>query len=276
MKAIIAFKKAIATIAFKKAIADIKFGDFLIFRFFTDTFTTADVAVKAFVKSLLDTQGLTDSETIDIGKTRVDQSAASDSETVQFGKTLSDSSAISDSQNISVTKVNNDTATSSDQPTIASVKVLADNPTTADLAAKLVSKSFANQSATTDAITFVPGKGFVDSSQASDAHFFSIGFALADVPVTQDSDSKNFGKFINESTGVTDDLDGEATTNDDQEMTFVKVRSELPSLSDALVILKTKILGDSSAFGDSGSIRNQGYCAFDYFAEDYVGDSRTF
>jgi len=41
-------------------------------------------------------------------------------------------------------------------------------------------------------------------------------------------------------------------------------------------MLKTKILGDSSALSDSGSIRSQGYCAFDYFAEDYVGDIRTF
>jgi len=59
-------------------------------------------------------------------------------------------------------------------------------------------------------------------------------------------------------------------------MTFVKVRTDVTAISDALAILKTKILGDSSAFTDSGSLRNQGYCAFDYFAEDYVGDSRTF
>ena len=75
---------------------------------------------------------------------------------------------------------------------------------------------------------------------------------------------------------MTDDVDGEATAEDDQDMTFVKVRSNLATVSESLVMLKTKILGDSSAFSDSGTIRSQGYCAFDYFAEDYVGDIRTF
>jgi hypothetical protein len=36
IKAVVAFKKAIATVGFKKAIAEIALGFFLIFRFFFD------------------------------------------------------------------------------------------------------------------------------------------------------------------------------------------------------------------------------------------------
>ena len=42
IKAVVAFKKAVATIGFKKAIADINFGDFLIFRFFFDVLGITD------------------------------------------------------------------------------------------------------------------------------------------------------------------------------------------------------------------------------------------
>jgi len=37
-----------------------------------------------------------------------------------------------------------------------------------------------------------------------------------------------------------------------------------------------KNLTDSPSSVDVGSLRSQGYCDFDYFAEDFVGQSRNF
>ena len=85
-----------------------------------------------------------------------------------------------------------------------------------------------------------------------------------------------FHKFINEETGVTDDLDGEATTNDDQEMTFIKVRSNIASVADLFAYSTGRVLSDTIGSSDSGSLRGQGYCAFDYFEADYVGYSQSF
>ena len=49
LKAIVAFKKAIADIDFKKAIAELKFGDFLSFRFFFDALGLSDSQSKSIL-----------------------------------------------------------------------------------------------------------------------------------------------------------------------------------------------------------------------------------
>jgi len=205
MKAIIAFKKAIATIAFKKAIADIKFGNFLIFRFFFEALGLSDSESKAIGKSLGDTSSAADLAVTGLGKSQSDQAATADSSIVGFASVQSDSSQTSDQiDTLNLSKV------------------------------------------------------FKDSSVFSEVQ------------------NMNFHKFIEEATGVTDDLDGEATTDDDQEMTFVKVRSNLATMTDTINIVKGKLFSDVSALTDSGSLRNQGYVEFSYFESDYVGDSRTF
>jgi len=205
MKAIIAFKKAIATIAFKKAIADIKFGNFLIFRFFFEALGLSDSESKAIGKSLGDTSSAADLAVTGLGKSQSDQAGTADSSIVGFASLQSDSSQTSDQiDTLNLSKV------------------------------------------------------FKDSSVFSEVQ------------------NMNFHKFIEEATGVTDDLDGEATTDDDQEMTFVKVRSNLATMTDTINIVKGKLFSDVSALTDSGSLRNQGYVEFSYFESDYVGDSRTF
>jgi len=204
MRAIIAFKKAIATIGFKKAIAEISLGFFLIFRFFTDALGLSDSQSKSVGKSLSDASTASDSTVTGLGKVTGDGSATSDAQTASLGKALSDFSAMTDAKTTSLNKGNTD------------------------------SSSFA------------------------------------------DAEIKDFHKFINEQAGVTDDLDGEASAEDDQTMTFVKVRSDLAAMTDILSIVQAKLLSDASAAADSGSYRGQGYCAFDYFASDYVGYSGTF
>ena len=60
IKAIIAFKKAIASIDYKKMVADIKFGDFLIFRLFTDALGLSDSPSKGVGKSFGDSSSASD------------------------------------------------------------------------------------------------------------------------------------------------------------------------------------------------------------------------
>jgi len=77
---------------------------------------------------------------------------------------------------------------------------------------------------------------------------------------------------------------------------FGKSFSDAVSVSDAITKTVTKPFADSVSTSDSfsrtvdynrsfsdsvstsssGSLRSQGYCDFTYFAEDYVGYSRTF
>jgi len=164
----------------------------------------------------------------------------SDSQSKSIGKSLGDSSSASDSTVTGLGKVTNDGSTASDTQAFS------------------LSKALIDFSAMTDAQTAAFNKGAADSSAFTDA------------------EKRDFYKFINEDAGVTDDLDGEATTDDDQEITFVKVQSNLATMVDAFAHSTEKGLSDTIGTNDSGYLRSQGYCAFDYFLEDYVGASQTF
>ena len=164
-----------------------------------------------------------------------------------------------------------------------------------DTQAKAVGKSLADSSSASDESSVEVGKPLDDSSGANDAAYlefgsvqndsgiasdeidsFAVGKGLQDSSLIVENQNMDFHKFIEEVTNVTDDLDGEATAEDDQEMTFTKVRSELAFASDSFAYSSISSVSDTIGSNDAGSLRSQGYCAFDYFLEDYVGASRTF
>lgn len=155
-------------------------------------------------------------------------------------------------------------------------KALFDEPSAEDSAQKYFVKDRVDSYSAADSA--ILGIGIVKNDAASfgDDQQYSFGKHVNEVPLAQDDERKDFYKFINEVFSATDDLDGEATAEDDQEMTFVKVRSDLSTLTDVIALSSLKGLIDNAGIYDSGSLRNQGYCSFDYFAEDYVGASRTF
>jgi hypothetical protein len=57
---------------------------------------------------------------------------------------------------------------------------------------------------------------------------------------------------------------------------FTKGLSEAPSLTDVVALSARLAIIEQPVASDSGILQMQDYCAFDYFAEDYVGESRTF
>lgn len=165
----------------------------------------------------------------------------------------------------------------SDSESKALSKSLSDSQAISDSAITGLGKSESDQAGTTDNLTLNVASVQSDSSQLSDdIDTFAIGKPLQDSSVSSEVQNMNFHKFVEEATGVTDDLDGEATTDDDQEMTFVKVRSNLATMVDSFAHSTGRGLSDTIGTNDSGSLRSQGYCAFDYFLEDYVGASQTF
>ena len=155
-------------------------------------------------------------------------------------------------------------------------KILQDSQNITDGEIIFVNKTLNDSSIFTDSIDFGSSKSLSDISQAQESHSLSSSKTLNDNANNADDEFKDFHKFINENAGVTDDLDGEATADDDQTMTFVKVRSDIALTTDILSIVKGKLFNNVSALIDSGSVINQGYCDFSYFEADYVGDSRTF
>ena len=173
-----------------------------------------------------------------------------------------------------------DSTTVDDQATKASGKSLTESPEVTDLQTKSSSKTFSEALSITDfvAILLNQVKVFSDFFGASDNQTLNIHKKPTDAVAFTEAQAKDFAKTINETFYATDDLDGEASADDEQNITFVKVRSEILPVTDAVSILfnQGRIFADSSATSDSGSLRSQGYVSFDYFSEDYVGESRTF
>ena len=103
---------------------------------------------------------------------------------------------------------------------------------------------------------------------------FPFGKVSSDSAVFSDNEVLGVGLFLDDTLYVTDDADGVA--GDDSSYTFVKVVSNFSILTDNDTIAFAGIKSEALGLADSGSGRSQGYCAFDYFAEDYVGSSWTF
>jgi len=156
-------------------------------------------------------------------------------------------------------------------------KSLSDSQAVTDLATQSVGKTLSDNSVTADSAALDIGTVQADSGLTSDQiDTFAVGKALQDNSSASENQTMGFHKFIDELAGVTDDLDGEASAEDDQEMTFTKVTSDLSTLSDSFAYSSMSAVSDTIGPNDTGSLRSQGYCAFDYFSEDYVGASRTF
>ncbi len=96
--------------------------------------------------------------------------------------------------------------------------------------------------------------------------YFLITKFLLDSASAADQLVKNFIKSLSDS----------ATVSDAERKEVGKNVNELASMSDVAVNSFGKQLSDTIQASDSGSLRGQGYCSFDYFAEDYVGYSQSF
>jgi len=200
----ITFLKAVAAVTLQKAVATITFGQFIIFKEFTNLATAIDVLTTNTNKILSNNFLVTDLHALSVVKTR------------------SDTFSLSDDTFITLSLVKNDVALVQDAPFVAVSKHLID------------------------------------------------GFLVNDTTVVL-----SLTKFITDNASVTDDFDGEASLLDDQVMSFTKVRSNLATIIDTTSIRPTKVFSDNSAITDSGILRGQGYCDFDYFADDFTGYSQT-
>jgi hypothetical protein len=173
---------------------------------------------------------------------------------------------------------------------------LTDSFSVSETLSKAFSRPVSDSSVVTDAEVKEVGKNATDASSVSDDDVIEFGknpsdsFALADgidtidvgkvlsdTSVTTEEQQFAITKLLADSAFATDDLDGEASILDDQEMQFIKVRSDSGFASESEVKSVGKNTSDSAISADSGSLISQGYTVDNtYFAEDYVGDSRTF
>ena len=162
----------------------------------------------------------------------------------------------------------------------------------ADAAALLVSKPFADiVAAPTDTQVFGVGKGLSDSAVMTDSVVAVLVFLrdFAETLTVPDAKALLVSPAYVESVAPTDTIaldhskafaDGFAM-NDMADAggpvwSFSDTTANIITMSDSSLLSHGKGVSDSVSAADSGVLSMQDYCDLTYFAEDYVGLSRTF
>lgn len=111
-----------------------------------------------------------------------------------------------------------------------------------------------------------------ETVSAQDARSLLVERPESELIVISEADVKEFTKLATDGVGMND----QAEAQDGIALGFATSISNVAFVADSDDILVGKNLSDSPSVDDDGSLFNQGYCDVTYFAEEYVGDSRTF
>ena len=167
-----------------------------------------------------------------------------------------------------------DTITEVDAATLAITKQLTDIAALAEQISLGTSKSFADSQALSDLYTAVVSfnRDFADTASFSDAATRSVDKVLADSVAEADAATLAVTKLIADSLAMADSVVG---------ISFVDQENDALAIDDLGVDDDPawdlgKNLSEAVSTSDSGLLIMQDYCDITYFAEDYVGLSRTF
>ena len=223
----------------------------------SSTLGTSDTQVLEFNKVLSDSVSFTEVFTALIIFVRefADTAGVSDSAAVTTIKALSDSNGVADDYVLTLNKLirdgvaMNDSFDATDGSQFAFTKSVMNMAFIAEELAKSVTSAKADAVGTDEAHTFTLGKLLAHSISTQEALAFSVDITKADTADIADRPFKSLTR---------------------------SPFSHSASTDDTFSLQPGKHLTDNLGTGDTGSLRSQGYCDFSYFAEDYVGDSRTF
>lgn len=114
-------------------------------------------------------------------------------------------------------------------------------------------------------------RDFADTASLADAKTLLVSPAYSDTFTTSETVAQSISKALSDSFALNDLSDAAGP-----EWSFSDYTNNIVSTSDSSVVSNDKGLSDSLSLADSGTLISQGYCDLTYFAEDYVGDYRTF
>lgn len=277
----------------------------------TDTTLTADnlSRVVAFVRTFTDTADATDEinanllmddgEVIYLEKVVLDNIAAAEHLKVDMARVQADSAAISDAALLAVAKQlddvvsmgdfdvvefgkqNDDLISSADETLIDFGMSAHDAATATTQTTRVFHKSLHDTVTTHDALRFF-FEAYYETGVATSEIVDVVRIAAGGVPPQLDAQfaadlaalgvRKNFA----DSVGVSDDIYGEATI-DDEQTTFVgKNLPENLTASELRTVALQRTLQESASANSSGLLAMTDYCDSTYFSQAYVGTERIF
>lgn len=266
-----------------------------------DNASIADRANYTFTKSLRDAlDSIVDVTSKDVSKSVSDLQATTDFLARQASKPLLDTSIANDSRLLIPNKVFNDPVNTTEFDFFSLQKLVLDSALPADHRAIATTKPVTTDSAqASDIKNLSVGKSTGDFVSSGDLRVALIGKVLIEVVTptddfngqadADDEQTIQFTKLTNDQAIVSDSLirvanyyrsytDTSFTSDAVDTKAFNKAVFDVVNVSDVFDYTKTapKQTSDVTSVTDAGSLRSQGYVAFDYLAEDYVGASRTF
>jgi hypothetical protein len=217
--------------------------------------TVASVKLRASVSTVIPIVGLTRIYPVsEVAYILLAVSAYLDT-TGQF-KYTTDVFSVTDTTSLNTSKIADvDTFTTVDDTTRSTGKGLSDSATMGDSVLTV--------------LIFI--RDFTDTASPTDAKTLLISPAYSDTFTTSETTAFSISKTLSDSFALNDLSDAAGPT-----WSFSDFTNNVVSTSDSTTVTNTKGLSDSLSSSDSGTLISQGYCDITYFAEDYVGESRTF
>lgn len=244
-------------------------------RYVNITPTTIEVGLFILREMLYDFGFITDQQTFFVGKNLSDAASFETTIRYDFGKPLSETAVSTDSpakrtgsrlrddfsvvesiDTIDVLKGVFDAANFTFVTRFDTTKLLLESPTALDSLAANFSKPIVDNFAGADSPLLNTGKNVVDIATSTDAQVLTAGKVLSDTADLSFSVALDTTKLLTDNIFVTDDIDGEASIEDDQNMLFTKTRTDIGTFSDLLsrAVNYSRGFADSSVSSDSTAI----------------------
>lgn len=205
----------------------------------TDSASVTDVVTTLliFIRNFADTIGVSEFVAIDSAKLLAHSVSLSDEDTLDFSKVINDGVAMNDGADVA------------DGLLMAYTKAVMNIVFASEAKVIAFSKALATSQSVDDSLAFELGKPLAHAFGLNDIATLVVSLLKADSVTPSDAYSYAFDKSI---------------------------LGDTASLTDFVSKNPGKGLSSTSTVDDSGSLLSQGYCDITYFAEDYVGESRTF
>jgi hypothetical protein len=270
-------------------------GDGFEFQFaktFANVAGVSEAKVFAMIKSLSDAVEIVEAKAFNLERPASDEFGVDDASSREFSGAKTDSFSLDSfvsleaqpnkSESISVEdavgkdaeKPLNDVALPTDDITYDAAKAIADSYLVEDLAALSVDRTAADQFSVESFVSLEPEIS-KDDLVSSDDNFLN-----REVEKVLFDDAASFFEEVTVAYGV-DLFDGFGVNDavgpgDGVEFLFDRSVANVVFADDFSTKLSEKNLGESVSATESGSLISQGYCDLSYFAEDFVGATRTF
>lgn len=237
--------------------ATIEIGIFLLKEALSDFGFIADQHTLFVGKNLSDAASFETTIRYDFGKVLTETAVATDSPAKRTGNRLRDDlSAVESIDTIGVFKGVFDAANFTFVTRFDTTKLLLESPTALDSLAANFSKPLVDNFAGADSPLLDIGKNIADIATGIDAQVLTAGKVLSNTADLSFSVALDTTKLLTDNIFVTDDIDGEASIEDDQNMLFTKTRTDIGTFSDLLsrTVNYSRSFADSSVSSDSTAI----------------------